>query len=90
MVVVVVAAAGRFYSLHCTATEEKWKVQVHTIPYYNDNNETGPELDSPSSDGGRGELEGGYHEGHTWKRTQKGERKNLVSRKQRSIRERDT
>lgn len=36
--VVVVAAAGRIYSLHCTATEERWKVQVHTILYHNDNN----------------------------------------------------
>lgn len=40
-------------ALHCTATEERWKVQVHTIPYHNDNNETGPELEGPSSDGGR-------------------------------------
>lgn len=33
---VVVAAAGRIYSLHCT--EERWKVQVHTILCHNDNN----------------------------------------------------
>lgn len=48
-------------ALHCT--EERWKLQVHTILYHNDNNETGPELDGPSSDGGRGELEGGIRRG---------------------------
>lgn len=43
--VVVVAAAGRIYSLHCTALQLRKGgsyLQVHTIPYHNDNNETGP------------------------------------------------
>lgn len=31
-------------ALHCTATEERWKVQVHTIPYHNDNNEIAQSL----------------------------------------------
>lgn len=42
---VVVAAAGRILqlALHCTALRKGGSyLQVHTIPYHNDNNETGP------------------------------------------------
>lgn len=63
---VVVAAAGRIYSLHCTAlhcTEERWKVQVHTILYHNDNNETAQSWDGPKFRWRAGELEGGITRG---------------------------
>lgn len=52
-------------ALHCTATEERWKVQVHTILYHTitTKQRDWPEWDGPSSDGGRGELEGGITRG---------------------------
>lgn len=40
VVVVIVAAAGRILQLALHCTEERWKVQVHTILYHNDNNKT--------------------------------------------------
>lgn len=66
-------------ALHCTATEERWKVQVHTILYHNDNNtRLAQSWMVPSSDGGRVNWKVVSRGAYIWKRTQKGEGKNLV------------